>query len=283
MSTSNEVLEFITSNVVRIGEILRKEPQLLEVSGDRIIIVGDLHGDLITLRKILSKHRPREWKLVFLGDYVDRGEYQIETLLEVLRLKLEYPDHVFLLRGNHESPLMNIEYGFVWELQQKLGEDKSFFVYQLLLREVFSNLPYSALINGEYLALHGGLATGLSKLSQLNSIPKGDEEPRDKIAFQILWNDPSDDIRGFVPNYMRGCDPSGLCVYFWGPDVTEMFLRENSLKLIVRAHEYTYEGYKWNHNGKVLTVFSSRAGPYRFVNPKIAKIERGKIEVVSVD
>ncbi len=282
MSNLDNIVSYILNNINEVGNILRSEPQLVEVSGDKIVVVGDLHGDLPTLREVLTRYRPREWKLVFLGDYVDRGEYQIETLVEVLRLKQEYPECVVLLRGNHESPLMNIEYGFVWELQQKLGEDKSFFLYQLILREVFSNLPYAALVNGRYLMLHGGLATGVTKLSQIRDLPKGDEEPRNRIAFQILWNDPSDEVRGFVPNYLRGCDPSGLCVYFWGPDVTESFLQENAIELIVRAHEYTAEGYKWNHNGKVLTVFSSRAGPYRFVRPKILKIERDKIDIVSV-
>ena len=280
---SSKLLEVLLDIAPKVGEILRNEPQLIEVNGDRIVIVGDLHGDLITLRKILSMFRPGEWKFMFLGDYVDRGEYQLETLIEVLKLKLDKPDYVCLLRGNHESPLMNIEYGFVWELQEKLGEDKSFFVYQVILREIFVNLPYAALINNSYLALHGGLAVGLSKLSQFNSIPKGDEEPKDKIAFQVLWNDPSDEVKGFVPNYLRGCDPSGPCVYFWGPDVTETFLRENNLRLILRAHEYTEAGYKWNHNGKVITVFSSRAGPYRFVRPKVLKIEGDKLDVVPVD
>ncbi len=272
--TVDDVVSFIVNNRERIENIFKSESQLIEIERDRIVIVGDLHGDYISLKSIISRYSPPEWTLLFLGDYVDRGEHQIETITKVLELKVNYPDRVFMLRGNHESPYMNIEYGFVYELQSKLGE-KSYLVYMFLLESVFCNLPYAALINNEIFAVHGGLARGLSKPEDVKSIPKCDREPKDPIAFQLLWNDPSDDVTGFVPNPLRGgCIEGGLCIYLWGPDVTEYFLERNSLKMIIRAHEYTSKGYKWNHNNKVLTVFSSCAGPYSFVQPKIAIITR---------
>ncbi len=279
MLNIEEIVNFYVEKASDIAKLLESEPQLVEVHGDKIVIVGDLHGDYTTLEKILQKYSPPEWKLVFLGDYVDRGEYQIETLTRVLKLKLDYPEHVVLLRGNHESPLMNLEYGFVFELQEKLGQGRDYLIYNVILRNVFVNLPYAALINSEILALHGGLAKGIDKPEDIKSLPKGDDGPRDRVAFQIVWNDPADDIYGFVPNYLRGCDEGGLCVYFWGPDVTESFLTRNGLKLILRAHEYTEQGYKWNHREKVLTIFSSCAGPYRFVKPKIAKVEKGELKI----
>jgi len=41
--------------------------------------------------------------LIFLGDYTDRGLAGIEVIITILRLMLENPNNVFLVRGNHEN------------------------------------------------------------------------------------------------------------------------------------------------------------------------------------
>ncbi|MFQ6011790.1 MAG: metallophosphoesterase family protein, partial [Nitrososphaerales archaeon] len=43
-------------------------------------------------------------KIVFLGDYGDRGLYSIQIYYILLRLKTLFPDNVILMRGNHEAP-----------------------------------------------------------------------------------------------------------------------------------------------------------------------------------
>ena len=51
-------------------------------------------------------------KLLFLGDYVDRGPYGPEVILYLLTLKVRYPDKVVLMRGNHESREMTSAFNF---------------------------------------------------------------------------------------------------------------------------------------------------------------------------
>jgi hypothetical protein len=66
-------------------------------------IVGDLHGQHFDLLNLLNVGGwPPQTSYIFMGDFVDRGHNSVETLSLLLCLKLKYPGHVTLLRGNHE-------------------------------------------------------------------------------------------------------------------------------------------------------------------------------------
>ncbi|KAJ8126477.1 hypothetical protein O1611_g7160 [Lasiodiplodia mahajangana] len=84
-------------------ELLMRESNVVHVRAP-VTVVGDIHGqfyDLIEIFKIGGWCPDTNY--LFLGDYVDRGMFSVETISLLVCLKLRYPDRVHLIRGNHES------------------------------------------------------------------------------------------------------------------------------------------------------------------------------------
>ena len=138
--------------------------------GSRVVVHGDLHGDIRSLIVSLQELQRREIldgfrltvddvHLVFLGDYTDRGFYGVEVLYTLMRLKLENPDQVWLTRGNHEQLSMVERYGFEHEGLRKYGG--SFDVKRVV--KIFDGLPSVIYVGakGNYMqSCHGGMEPG---------------------------------------------------------------------------------------------------------------------------
>lgn len=93
-------------------QIQLKEPNVLYLD-DPINIVGDIHGQFYDFCKLLKiGHNPQDNKYIFLGDYVDRGNFSIEVLIVLMSLKIKYPKNIYLLRGNHECKEMTHTFNF---------------------------------------------------------------------------------------------------------------------------------------------------------------------------
>ncbi len=75
---------------------LKLEPNLIRVELPATIY-GDLHGQVFDLIKLLDEKNLQKDKLIFLGDYVDRGRNSIEVLLLLLALKIRHRSTVVLL------------------------------------------------------------------------------------------------------------------------------------------------------------------------------------------
>jgi len=237
-----------------LGKIVKIKP-----IGEAIII-GDIHGDLESLLYILEEsrffhkiHEKNDVFLIFLGDYGDRGEYSVEVYYIVLWLKTYFPENVILIRGNHEGPedLLAYPHDLPLELQLKFGRNANF-VYTAL-KNLFNYLSTAVIVEKQYLILHGGIPSKANTIDDLAYAHS--KHPQETHLEEILWSDPVENIRGTYAS------PRGAGKLF-GEDVTDNLLRMLNVRAIIRGHEPASEGFKINHHGKILTLFSRKGAPY---------------------
>ena len=122
--------------------------------------------DLLEILKKYKNYIKKKKKLIFLGDYVDRGPHSIETITLLFLLKLKNPENIYLLRGNHETRKLTQNYGFFMECQFKY---KKIIVWSIFIK-TFNYLSIALLCNNKVLCLHGGLSPNFKFLDDLNNI-----------------------------------------------------------------------------------------------------------------
>ncbi|KAL7448258.1 hypothetical protein ACHAWC_000968 [Mediolabrus comicus] len=251
--------EYLRENEVkalclRAREILVDEGNVQRVDAP-VTICGDIHGqfyDLVELFKVGGECPDKNY--LFLGDFVDRGYYSVETFLLLLALKVRYPDRITLIRGNHESRQITQVYGFYDECLRKYG---SVNVWRYCT-EIFDYLSLSAIIEDKIFTVHGGLSPSINTLDQIRVIDRKQEVPHDGAMCDLMWSDP-EEIDGW------GLSPRGAG-YLFGGDVVAMFNERNDLDLIARAHQLVMEGYRSMFDDALVTVWSAPNYCYRCGN-----------------
>jgi hypothetical protein len=267
-----------------------------------LTVVGDLHGCYSCLKAVLMQtdffakvnkfmtdpeHNP-EPKLVLLGDYIDRGMFSYQGVLRsAMQLFLRAPNHVYLLRGNHEyyiehqgrvlgavrpSEAMNT-------LKPHLSQEV--FAHYMKLFDALPNMLFFERI----LFVHGGLARDLllkEKYKDLSSLNDWD------IRFQMMWSDPS--TADVIPATLQ--EQSSR--FPFGRLQSQAFLQRVGCHTLVRGHEKVDEGFRRvydDENQLLITLFSAGGSDnkdlpadssYRSVTPMAmtVKYKDGKSEII---
>mmetsp|Transcript_24824 Transcript_24824/g.34056 ORF Transcript_24824/g.34056 Transcript_24824/m.34056 type:complete len:309 (+) Transcript_24824:52-978(+) len=226
-------------------EIFIQQPMLIEVHAP-INICGDTHGQYSDLLRIFEIGGfPPESNYLFLGDYVDRAKQSIEVITLAICYKIKYPESFFLLRGNHECASLNRIYGFYDECKRR---------YSVKLWRIFADcfncMPVAAVVEDKILCMHGGLSPDLDHLSQIFEISRPTDVPDEGLLCDLLWADPDANVMGWGYN-ARGVS------YTFGHDIIADFLSRHGLDLICRAHQVVEDGYEFQANRQLVTIFSA--------------------------
>ncbi|HEX7597301.1 MAG TPA: metallophosphoesterase family protein [Polyangia bacterium] len=233
-----------------------------------ITVLGDLHGCYSCLKAaIMQSHffekvrlfredptRHPEPKLVLLGDYIDRGIFSLNGVLRTaLLLFCTAPEHVVLLRGNHEYFIEyeGVVYGGVKpsEAIDSLKGRASLEVFRDYMR-LFDSLP-NAFIFDHTFFVHGGIPrdrTFKNRYQDLGSLNDPD------MLFEMMWSDPSSvDV---IPAALQ--EQSSR--FPFGRLQAQRFLQRIGCHTLVRGHEKINEGFRRTYddpNLLLVTLFSA--------------------------
>nr|GLL33124.1 serine/threonine-protein phosphatase BSL1 isoform X1 [Ipomoea trifida] len=240
-------------------QIFMHEPTVLQLKAP-VKVFGDLHGQFGDLMRLFDEYGFPSTAgdityidYLFLGDYVDRGQHSLETITLLLALKIEYPENVHLIRGNHEAADINALFGFRIECIERMGENDGIWAWTRF-NQLFNYLPLAALIEKKIICMHGGIGRSINSVEQIEKIERPITMDAGSIVLMdLLWSDPTenDSVEGLRPN-ARG---PGLVTF--GPDRVTDFCKRNKLQLIIRAHECVMDGFERFAQGQLITLFSA--------------------------
>ena len=208
-SFSESVLDELCTNVINQLKVL---PSLLTIDND-VVIVGDIYGNFHNLAQILTKFGfPPSTRYIFLGNYVDYGNYSLEVATLLLSLASVYPDYVFLLKGESESFGLQVYQGFYEEVMSKYGNPSLWTKYM----NVFEYLPVAALIQNSILCSQLGILERYDSIGHIAVQMRPLRIPKLADAFDQatsqMKNAFDDEVAGQIADkYDAGFIVSGSC------------------------------------------------------------------------
>jgi predicted MPP superfamily phosphohydrolase len=209
--------EYNMKNLKSVQEILARDARLIRLPAKgKAVFVGDTHGDLDATKTVFSQYFKPGYTLVFLGDYVDRGPDSKDNIEFLLEKKMEAPDQVFLLMGNHEGycsvPFSPADF---WESLAP-HEHKSF-------SDIFQFLSFAVVTENGLIAVHG-VPPDVMTLEEINNIQLCSEQ-----WHQLTWGDFLD-MQGDVVNDL-GDRPK------FGEDYFRSAMKQLGKNVLIRSHQ----------------------------------------------
>jgi len=232
-----------------------------------LVVLGDLHGSYSTFKAALlqSKFIERaeahqqdptkhpEVKLVLLGDYIDRGRWGFEGVTRAaLQLLVRFPEHVVMLRGNHEL-LMRMGPGIVSMVQPAEATPMLAEVAPLEILEAYKHLfdaMPSAFIFDRTLFAHAGIPrddTISDRFRDFSSL----SDP--VVRFEMMWSDPAQ--TDVVPIALQRQTPR----FNFGHEQFRTFMERLGCHTMIRGHEQVDAGFTTTFklsNHRLYTLFS---------------------------
>lgn len=264
-----------------------------------LTVLGDLHGCYSCLKGALLQAdffaKLEAWKadpmkpepkLIFLGDYIDRGMFSYNGVLRaIMQLYLAAPNHVFPLRGNHEY---YIEYrGRIYGGVKPAEAINTLIglvpgeVFQEYMK-MFEEMP-NMLFFDDLMFVHAGIPRDSdikAKITDLTGLNDPD------IRFQMLWSDPS--TADYIPDDLQAQNAR----FPFGKKQFEAFMARLGCSMMVRGHEKVDSGFKTMYGdvASLLSLFSAggaenfdlpQDSSYRSVTPMAAtiRLEGGTAQV----
>ncbi|WP_428269347.1 metallophosphoesterase family protein [Haliangium sp.] len=223
---------------------------------DRLIAIGDIHGERDKLATLLAQVAPtHQDQLVFLGDYIDRGHFSYNGVLRtVMQLFQSMPEHVYMLRGNHEY---YIEYrGRIYGGVKPAEAINTLVGYMpsemfTSYMNLFDALP-NVLVFDRIFFVHAGIPRDSAiagKLHDLSCLNDSD------LRFQMLWSDPSN--ADFIPIELQEQNAR----FPFGRIQFEQFMDRIGCTTLIRGHEKISEGFRSVYpNGRIALINLFSAG-----------------------
>jgi diadenosine tetraphosphatase ApaH/serine/threonine PP2A family protein phosphatase len=221
-------------------------PNLLTIT-QPLTFVGSVHAQLDDIHELFDVCGPVPFtSYLFLGDFVNYGDRNITTVCLLFALALKYPDHVYLLRGAHESRRLTLVCGCYEEIVNAYGAPRAW----ESLMDAFDALPLAAQVCYQFFCVSGGLDKDLAKLSQINEYNRFVEVPLSDSWSSLVWSIPKEGQKEYAPI-------EGRHGYYFGEAQFERFLKDNGLKYIIRSKQLCMNGHSPLFNGTCITVWSA--------------------------
>lgn len=252
------IIDNITSQVNRaLCQDVRDNKDGINIcsDGSNVTVVGDTHGDFDSTKRIVKYFLKRlekdsNEKILFLGDYVDKGAESVKNFVIICALKATFPNNVYMIRGNHEDLSQNKIYGLFDEMNSKYSDCGGSDILAPKFDSVYKNLPLSVVLDKNIFCAHGG-------------IPQPSYTNPNQYAIDLMWSDPDLYRQVISPNGFQSNQNRGGGGNLFNLTALENFLQNNQFSLVIRAHQAVTptESFRISklYHDRLLTVFSAQS------------------------